>query len=93
MNVDAFVDIRGREDSESWQRKVHFFGLPGTTLDISSFGASNPRPKDPFFRWLLTIWASAIPSFLHKTSVVLLLRRQCGFGERVWRLVPVQRVL
>ena len=27
------------------------------------------------------------------TSVVLLLRRQCGFGERVWRLVPVQRVL
>ena len=25
-----------------------FFGLPGTTWDISSFGASNPRPKDPF---------------------------------------------
>ena len=25
-----------------------FLGLPGTTWDISSFGASNPRPKDPF---------------------------------------------
>ena len=27
-----------------------FLGLPGTTWDISSFGASNPRPKDPFSR-------------------------------------------